>query len=115
MSAARLPTIIDDSGAPTIIIRWDEFLNDGTNSVIEIDVMLDPAFRRTKNNQSITNDSSLSWTSLAGDFSAPQSTFNPLSTERFYDPLSNINIYGVGGWGIYPDPGPCPTQVLRPV
>ena len=114
--SGQVPTVIDDSGAPTIIIRWDEFLNNGTNSVLEIDVMLDPAFRQTKRNQSITNDSSLSWTSLPGDFSAPQSIHNPLSTERFYDPLSNVNIYGIGDGATIripalPDTGFAPGKV----
>ena len=114
--SGQAPTLIDDSGAPTIVIRWDEFLNDGTNSVLEIDVMLDPAFRQTKRNQSITNDSSLSWTSLLGDFSTPQSIHNTLSTERFYDPLSNVNIYGVGDGATIripalPDTGFAPGKV----
>ena len=46
----------------------------------------------------------LSWTSLPGDFYTPsaippvvpQSPYNSLSTERWYDPNSNVNIYGVG-------------------
>ena len=114
--SGQTPTTIDDSGAPTIIIRWDEFLNDGTNSVIDIVVQLDPAFRRTKQNQFITNNASLSWTSLPRDFSLAQSTYNPLSTERFYDPLSNINIYGVGNAAIIkvpalPDTGFAPGAV----
>ncbi len=91
----QVPTTIIDGGDPTLIIRW-VLLNNGDNSVIEIDVMLDPNFRRTSDDQEITNEASLVWTSLPGDFSTPQSTHNSLSTERFYDPLSNINIYGVG-------------------
>ncbi|HDD62422.1 MAG TPA: isopeptide-forming domain-containing fimbrial protein, partial [Chloroflexi bacterium] len=94
--SGQAPTAIIIAGDPTILIQWDEFLNDGTNSVIDIVVQLDPTFRRTKQNQFITNDASLSWTSLPGDFSTAQSIHNSLSTERFYDPLSNINIYGVG-------------------
>lgn len=92
----QAPDQIIDAGAPTLIIRWFEFENLGVNSVIEIDVLLDSDFRRSKHNQSITNDVSLSWTSLPGDFSAAQSVHNPLSTERYYDPLSNVNIYNTG-------------------
>jgi LPXTG-site transpeptidase (sortase) family protein len=91
----QAPTAIITAGDPTILIQWDEFLNNGVNSEIDIVVMLDPAYRQRKYNQFITNDASLSWTSLPGDFSTPQSTHNTLSTERFYDPLSNINIYGL--------------------
>ena len=92
----QAPDQIIDAGAPTLIIRWFEFENLGVNSVIEIDVMLDSDFRRRHQNKYITNDASLSWTSLPGDFSAAQSVHNPLSTERYYDPLSNVNIYGTG-------------------
>ena len=94
--AGQAPDQIIDAGAPTLIIRWLEFENFGVNSVLEIDVLLDSEFRLTKHNQSITNEASLSWTSLPGDFSSAQSTHNPLSTERYYDPLSNVNIYGTG-------------------
>ncbi len=88
--------VISTAGDPTILIQWDEFLNDGTNSVIEIVVMLDPEYKQTRNTQSINNDASLAWTSLPTDLSNPQSPHNSLSTERFYDPLSDVNIYGVG-------------------
>jgi LPXTG-site transpeptidase (sortase) family protein len=91
--SGQAPTNVDDAGSPTLILEWDVFLNNGQNSVIEIDVMLDPDFRRTHDKQTITNDASLSWTSLPGDFSAPQSAYNDLSTERYYDPLSNVDIY----------------------
>lgn len=58
--------------------------------------MLDPEYKQTRNTQSINNDASLAWTSLPTDLSNPQSPHNSLSTERFYDPLSDVNIYGVG-------------------
>ncbi len=91
--SGQAPTTISDAGDPTLVVTWDEFLNNGVNSVIEIDVMLDPAFNQRRFVQTITNDASLSWSSLPGDFSAPQSPYNTLSTERRYDPLSNIDIY----------------------
>ena len=93
--SGQVPTTIDDSGDPTLIITWDEFLNDGTDSVFEIDAMLDPDFRRRNVDQTLTNEASLAWTSLPDDYSTPQSIYNPLSTERFYDPLSDVNIYNV--------------------
>ena len=92
----QAPTAIITTGDPSIIIEWDEFLDNGVNSEIEIVVMLDPTFNRRKVNQTIVNEASLAWTSLPLDYSAPQSIHNTLSTERFYDPLSNINIYGLG-------------------
>jgi LPXTG-site transpeptidase (sortase) family protein len=46
-------------------------------------------------NGAITNTGLVAWSSLPGNFNAPQSfTPNVQSTERFYDPLSQINIYG---------------------
>ena len=94
--SGQAPTAILTAGDPTILIQWDEFLNNGVNSVIDIVVMLDPDYQQRKGIQYITNEASLSWTSIPGDFTSPQSTHNTLSTERFYDPLSNINIYGLG-------------------
>jgi LPXTG-site transpeptidase (sortase) family protein len=41
----------------------------------------------------ITNTANVAWTSLPGDVSSPQNT-NIFSTERDYDPGSQINIYG---------------------
>jgi len=41
----------------------------------------------------INNEASLAWSSLPGDVSAPQSTFNADSTERLYDPLNPADIY----------------------
>ena len=92
--------VVDLSGLPVIIVRWPELPNTGVPGVVEIDVQLDPSIDLLRRDQRITNDASVSWTSLPGDFypplAAPQSVHNPLSTERFYDPLSNINVYGVG-------------------
>ena len=44
---------------------------------------------------SASNSALLSWSSLPGDVSSPQPTYNALSTERFYDPGSAVNIYSV--------------------
>jgi LPXTG-site transpeptidase (sortase) family protein len=82
---------LDDTG-PTLTVTWATF-DDSDNSVIAFDVVFDPSFRRRNQRQTISNNASLSWTSLPGDISGPQSGFNTLSTERFYDPLSNVNIY----------------------
>jgi LPXTG-site transpeptidase (sortase) family protein len=42
----------------------------------------------------VINEVLLLWTSLPGDFSAPQSIYNVLSTERRYDPPSPVDVYG---------------------
>ncbi len=49
----------------------------------------------TSPNSSAVNATHVTWSNLPGPFSVTQSTFNPQATERFYDPLSNINNYGV--------------------
>jgi LPXTG-site transpeptidase (sortase) family protein len=89
--SGQIPTAIDDSLAPTLTVAWDAFIDNGVDAVVE--------FRATLANlgagASVTNSSLLEWSSLPGDVSAPQSSFNALSTERFYDPGSNVDIYGV--------------------
>ncbi len=42
----------------------------------------------------ISNTASVEWSSFPGDLTNPQSTHNSFSTERFYDPPDDINIYG---------------------
>jgi LPXTG-site transpeptidase (sortase) family protein len=110
------PSEIDDSNDPTLYIRWDEFPNTGTPAVFEIDVMLESSITREDIDQRFTNNASVSWSSLLGDFSAAQSPHNPLSTERFYDPVSNINIYetsdGITVWvPALPDTGFAPGKI----
>jgi len=113
------PGVLDDTGAPTIIITWATFNDIGTPAVVSFDVTVDYTPVRP---QQITNVASLSWTSLPGDFSTAQSDHNSLSTERFYDPNSNINVYGISddafveipklpGTGFAPDKvAPLPIQ-----
>jgi LPXTG-site transpeptidase (sortase) family protein len=67
------------------------FVPSGGQAVAEFDAIVSnvPA------GSSITNSSTLEWSSLPGDVSAPQSSFNALSTERYYDPPDTVNIYGI--------------------
>ena len=90
--SGQTPDTLDDSAAPDLTVIWDEFLNSGDNSVISFDVTLDPSLRR---GDRVENTAALSWTSLPGDVSNPQSIHNVLSTERFYDPGSAVNVYGL--------------------
>lgn len=85
------PTTLDDSGAPSLQITWATFPL-ATTSEITYQAVLGslPA------GSSISNDAFLQWSSLPGDVSAPQSTFNTLSTERFFDPGDPVNVYGLG-------------------
>ncbi len=87
------PTALDD-GLPTVLTaRWDTFPL-GARSEIRFQAVLGALAP----GQQVINRASLEWTSLPDDnvqdpFSL--SPFNALSTERFYDPGSEVNIYQV--------------------
>ncbi|MDW8226589.1 MAG: sortase, partial [Anaerolineales bacterium] len=85
------PTSIDDSAAPTLLVRWDDFPLIPGQSVIQFKATLQPL----PPGASVTNEARVEWTSLPGNVLVPQSDFNLLSTERYYDPLSPVDIYGV--------------------
>ncbi len=87
--------VVDDSAAPTLKASWATFpLMTGasrTRAVVQFQAKLG----NLAPGQKATNSASFAWTSLPGNVSSPQSPYNSLSTERFYDPLSNVNVYGV--------------------
>ncbi|MEW6093931.1 MAG: sortase [Chloroflexota bacterium] len=85
------PTSLDDTLAPTLRVIWTDFPRIPGESVIQFQAWLENIPPGT----SVTNDASVEWTSLPGDVSAPQSVFNVTSTERRYDPLSAVDVYGV--------------------
>jgi LPXTG-site transpeptidase (sortase) family protein len=85
------PTTLDESSPPTLSITWDSFPL-GQISEIQYQAVLGSL----PPGSSVTNTAFLQWTSLPGDESAPQSTWNSLSTERDYDPGDPVNIYGLG-------------------
>jgi LPXTG-site transpeptidase (sortase) family protein len=75
----------------TISAHWDTFTLLGGNGVIQFHTIT----ASLPGSGGITNVGTADWSSLPGDFTQPQSfTPNILSTERFYDPLSSINVYG---------------------
>ena len=80
--------VLNDSNPQKLRIAWDNFPL-GQTSNVEFKAVLD---RRAQ--ESVENTAYLAWTSLPGDVTAAQSVFNPLSTERFYDPPSTVDIYG---------------------
>ncbi|MDZ7843598.1 MAG: sortase [Anaerolineales bacterium] len=90
--SGQVPDTLDEGSAPTLTVIWDELLNNGINSTISFDVTLDSTLRR---GERVENTAALAWTSLPGDISNPQSAYNMLSTERFYDPGSAVNVYGL--------------------
>lgn len=85
----------DETAAPILTVTWPAFpLLTGANrteAVVEFQAVLGNLNR----GQKVSNTANVSWTSLPGDVSVPQSAYNPLSTERFFDPLSAVNVYGV--------------------
>ncbi len=88
--SGQVPTLLNDAGAPNLQIVWDEFLENGVNSVIEFDVILGVI----PPGGSASNTGFVEWTSFPGDRTAPQSPWNIYSTERWYDPPDPVNIYG---------------------
>jgi LPXTG-site transpeptidase (sortase) family protein len=90
--SGRVPTSMDDSLAPTLRVTWDWFPRSPTDPTI---IQFQARLENIPPGSSVTNDASVEWTSLPGDVSAPQSVFNVTSTERRYDPLSAVDVYGV--------------------
>jgi LPXTG-site transpeptidase (sortase) family protein len=85
----------DDTGAPTLRVRWANFPLLTGSSRTQAVVRFQAVLGNLAPGQRVRNTASLEWTSLPGDVSAPQSLYNTLSTERYYDPGSNVNVYGV--------------------
>lgn len=79
--------VIDDTAAPALRVTWPVLgLDDNLVVTFQATMGALPAGTR------IRNDGYLTWSTLPGDSSAPQSTFNALSTERIYDPPINANV-----------------------
>jgi len=88
ISGAQDANACSEAGG-TITAQWNNFARGGGDGRVTFRVAvlaLPPG--------GITNIASVAWTSLPGDVSAPQSSINPFSTERDYDPGSPIDIYG---------------------
>ena len=65
--------------AGVITATWTGFPDDGTSSAAPSHVILDDD---VEPGQVITNTAALAWSSLPGDVTAPQSSYNSVSTER---------------------------------
>ncbi len=82
------PSGLDDTGNPVLQANWTSFPL-GAVSEIAFEVRLGPI----SPGERVTNTARLAWSSLPGDVSSPQSPYNSLSTERYYDPGSDVNVY----------------------
>ncbi|MFN3742017.1 MAG: sortase, partial [Anaerolineales bacterium] len=87
--------VTDDTAAPTLRVTWANFPLLTGSSRTEAVVQFQATLGNLSPGQEVQNTASLAWTSLPGDVSAPQSDYNNTSTERYYDPLSPVNVYGV--------------------
>jgi uncharacterized repeat protein (TIGR01451 family)/fimbrial isopeptide formation D2 family protein len=105
-------TTLDDSDPASLGIYWDEFLLGGETAVFRFDAVV----TSLGVGSSTTNSAYLAWTSLPGDYVSTQSLHNTLSTERFYDPPSDVNIYGTSDSVTlqYPRPTAIPTAIPTP-
>ncbi len=103
--------VIDDSDPRNLRVVWNSFPA-VESAIIEFNAVIVGGG---------TNTTYLAWTSLPGDVASPQSDFNVLSTERFYDPPSSIDIYGLSAsfditvkGGLLPETGFPPGRVTTP-
>ena len=78
-----------DPATHTIRVTWDTFPLGQTATITF------QATMGTSPGEHHTNTALLAWTSLPGDVTTPQSAYNTLSTERYYDPASEVDAYGV--------------------
>lgn len=93
--SGEAPTSLDDSSAPTLTASWDDTAGFavGATSQFQFQATLDDDVTP---GQTITNNAVLTWTSLPGDVTTPQSTYNSVSTERTGDianPGGTSNTY----------------------
>ncbi|MGD8604025.1 MAG: hypothetical protein PVF49_05565, partial [Anaerolineales bacterium] len=71
-----------NSGTNTIDAAWAEFLTTGGSAQFTFQATLDSGLAP---GQVLTNTAEVTWTSLSGDVTTPQSTYSSISTERTGD------------------------------
>ncbi|NUQ83425.1 MAG: sortase [Anaerolineales bacterium] len=77
-----------DAGARTINAVWDAFVLGGGDGGVTFQVRVSSI-----SSNGVSNVANVAWTSLPGDVSQPQNN-NVFSTERDYDPASQVDVYG---------------------
>jgi LPXTG-site transpeptidase (sortase) family protein len=103
-----------NAGTRTISAVWNAFTLGGGNGQVTFRVRV-----VSLPSSGITNVANVAWSSLPGDVSAPQTPdpVNVFSTERDYDPASQIDVYGasatlvIGVFSSTPSTGFAPNVV----
>ena len=82
-----------DAATRTIRAAWSVFTRNGGNGLISFRVVGNSSLPAN----GVTNTANVEWTSMPGDQRTPNSfsnPANPFATERYYDPVDQINLYG---------------------
>jgi LPXTG-site transpeptidase (sortase) family protein len=95
--SGQAPTTLDDSGAPTLQVKWDDFqLNPVTPTVRQTVIQFQATVLSINPGQTITNTANIEWRSMHNPegLSVARSPWNLYSTERRFDPTdSALNNY----------------------
>ncbi len=96
VTSGPAPDLLDDTAAPLLRVGWDDLPpRDAANNPITVVIQYQATITAwAAPGSDLINNANVAWSSLPGDLHSPQSPNNPLSTERFYDPGSSVNIYG---------------------
>ncbi|WP_299029038.1 sortase, partial [uncultured Thermanaerothrix sp.] len=86
--------IADDSAAPALRVTWPAFPRLNGSELSQAIIQFRATLGNLSPGESVQNVASVQWSSLPGDVVSPQSLYNPISTERYYDPASAVNNYG---------------------
>jgi LPXTG-site transpeptidase (sortase) family protein len=84
-----IPDTLDESDPKNLAAIWDSYDRGAGETILRYRVTV-----KSLKPSGIKNTAVLTWSSLPNNFLTAQTANNPLSTERYYDPNSTINIYG---------------------
>lgn len=101
-------------GPGQLRMSWAVFTRGGPPTVLRFKAQVKPGTE----GEDLINRSNVEWTSLPGDYRtpplAPISPYNTLSTERYYDPLSPVNVYGTAATAVITVPSLLPATGFAP-
>ena len=107
------PGTIVDNTAPNLQVVWPHIAR-GQVAVVSFQATV----IENRHGVEVVNSANVGWSSLPGDISAPQSPYNPTSTERAYDPADLAGLYTNGADATFitpalPETGFAPGVVTR--